>query len=337
MLGFELARRRRLTRAPPPGGRARAAARRASIESGGVIESTRPSSPDGEHDHAAAQRLGAGARARSGSSHSIAEHETEPAHLDARRARPAQPRAQVRERGAPISAARSTSFSSSSTASEASAAAQPGGWPRKVCVCSASPCEGGHASITVGAADAGRDRHARGEALADAQQIRHDALVLAGEPAARCDRSRCRPRRRSAASLRASQSARSSREEAARRNALAAAALDRLDEHGADRAPRLARARGARRPRRRSARSASRPGRRAANGSRKSRAPGRVERAEREPVVGALEGDDAGAAGREQRGLERGLDGVRARASRARRAPGRRPGSARRAPRAARP
>jgi hypothetical protein len=35
---------------------------------------------------------------------------------------------------APFSAARSTSFSSSITAIDASAAAQPGGWPRKVCV-----------------------------------------------------------------------------------------------------------------------------------------------------------------------------------------------------------
>ena len=42
---------------------------------------------------------------------------------------------------------------------------------------------------------------------------------------------------------------------------------------------------------------------------------GRVERAEREPVIGALERDHAGAAGRERRGLERHLDRVAARRS----------------------
>ena len=40
---------------------------------------------------------------------------------------------------------------------------------------------------------------AAGQALADAQQVGRDALVLAGEHASRCGRSRSRPRRRSAA------------------------------------------------------------------------------------------------------------------------------------------
>ena len=51
----------------------------------------------------------------------------------------------------------------------------------------------------------------------------------------------------------------------------------------------------------------------AANGARERRARGDGERAERGAVVGGVEREDAGAAGCEQRGLERDLDRVRAR------------------------
>jgi hypothetical protein len=103
-------------------------------------------------------------------------------------------------------------------------------------------------------------------------------------------------------------------EEAARRHAFAAAALDRLDDHGAD----LRAADGGRaqdvvdvaESRKGGCVREPRCERRA-----KIVAVGGVECAEREAVVGAFERDDARTSRRERRGLERHLDGVAARRS----------------------
>ena len=161
--------------------RARAAS--GSIESGGVIASTRPSSPEGS---TITPRRSAPAQARAARSRVLAldrEQQPEAAHVGAARGAGAGAAQVARARASPVSAARSTSFSSSITASEASAAAQPGGCPRKVCVCSASPRDERPGLHHLEPTEAGRDRHAGGEALARAQQIRDHALVLAGEPA----------------------------------------------------------------------------------------------------------------------------------------------------------
>ena len=105
--------------------------------------------------------------------------------------------------------------------------------------------DGGQASITsarpmqaeIGMPDA--------RPFADAQQIRHDALVLAGEPASGATEAGVDLVDDQQPAL-ASQSARSPRRKPGRRNALAAAALDRLDQHARRSAARL-RARGAQR------------------------------------------------------------------------------------------
>ena len=237
---------------------------------------------------------------------------------------------------APSSAARATSFSSSSTASEASAAAHAGGCPRKVCVCSASPRRGRPRVHHLGAPDAGGDRHARREPLADAQEIRPHVLVLAREPRAGAAEPGVDLVGDQQPALGVAQAAQR-REEARGRHALAAAALDRLDDHRADRR--------ATRPRRRAARRRASPKRanavacasRAANGARKLVAVGRVERSDREAVVGRLRTRRRPRApSRAPRSSARSRP-RRCPRIRARRARDRRPGSGARAPRAARP
>ena len=202
---------------------------------------------------------------------------------------------------------------------------------------SASPRDARPRVHHLGAPDAGRDRHARREPLADAEEIRHDAFVLAREPARRCDRSRCRPRRRSAASppRRRARAARRGSPSGGMRSPprpwIGSTSTAPIGTRGTRAAARRTSSASPKRAK------TVAPASRAANGARKSRAVGRVERAERETVVGALERDDARAAGRELRGLERDLDRVASPRSRAPRAPRRRPESGARAPRAARP
>ena len=236
----------------------------------------------------------------------------------------------------PSSAARAASFSSSSTASEASAAAHAGGCPRKVCVCSASPERGRPRVHHLGAPDAGGDRHARGEPLADAQEIRPTPSCSHANQRAGAAEARCRSRRRSAAIPR-------------RRTGRAARA--RKPSGGTRSPPRpwigstITAPIGARHARGRAAHvvdvAEARERGRVREPRRERRAEAlavrRVERADREAVIAAFERDDSRAPRGERRGLQRDLDRVAARGSEhgARGTAARESGA--RAPRAARP
>ncbi len=142
------------------------------------------------------------------------------------------------------------------------------------------------------------------------EQIRDHALVLAREPAPGPTEAGVDLVRDQQPALGVAERAQRG-QEAGRGDALAPAPLHRLDQHRAD-----GRAAGPRRAPdvRRVAEAREGGGARQARRERGAEvlSPGGVERAERQAVVGALEGHHARAPGREQGGLESRLDRVRA-------------------------
>ena len=173
-----------------------------------------------------------------------------------------------------------------------------GGMPQEGLRVERLAARGGPGVHHLGAAQAGRDRHARGEALGDAQEIGNDAFVLAGEPAPGATEAGVDLVSDQQPALLVAHGAQLG-EEAVGGDALAAAALDGLHQHGAHR--RVAAARGAARAARvaeaRKDRGARQPRR---EGLAEERAPGGVEGAEGEPVIGALEGHHTRAGGGER-------------------------------------
>jgi len=151
-----------------------------------------------------------------------------------------------------------------------------------------------------GAAEAGRDRHPGREALAHAQEVGHDAFVIAAEEHAGPAEAGVDLVRYEQQAPRIAQVAQRTQEPVGR-HALAPASLHGLDEHGADRYRRLrGRALNVREiAEAREHRELGQPGHeRVAEVA----APRRVEGSQGQAVVGALEGDDTRAARRQQRG-----------------------------------
>ncbi len=158
---------------------------------------------------------------------------------------------------------------------------------------------------------AGRDRHARRHPLAEADQVRDDAVVLAGEPAAGAAEAREDLIDDQQPALGVAQRAQLC-EEAIGWDALAAPSLDGFDDHGAHRlaavacgTPHVARIA--------EARERGRVRKPNIEGLAEVAACRCVECAEAETVVPALERHDARVSRSEARRLDRGLDCVGAR------------------------